>query len=48
MAMVLSLLADLVFRSADSAQRRFVHEMNEYFEKRGLPVTPAARRVPAR
>jgi hypothetical protein len=46
--LVLTLLADLVFRSVDSTQRHFSHEMNRYFEKRGLAAKPAPRPVPAR
>jgi hypothetical protein len=46
--LVLTLLADLVFRSADSVQRRFSHEMNQYFVKRGLAPKSVSRPVPVR
>lgn len=46
--LLLTMLADLVFRSVDSTQRQFSREMDEYFEKRGLAGKSVPRTVPAR
>ena len=46
--LVLTLLADLVFRSVDSTQRHFSREINEYFEKRGLAAKSQPRPIPTR
>jgi hypothetical protein len=46
--LMLTLLAELVFQSADSAQRSFSREMNQYLEERGLAPKLTSRPLPAR
>jgi len=48
MTLVLSLLGELVFASAESSQRRFGREMSEYLKQRGLPPKRKERPVSAR
>jgi hypothetical protein len=46
--LMLTLLAELVFQSADSAQRSFSRDMNQYLQQRGLAPKLSSRPVPAR